>query len=46
MYGILSLLKSLKGKDAMRRVLQVTQKHPDFRPVRTGIAKTDSATSL
>ena len=34
MYGILSLLKSLKGKDAMRRVLQVTQKHPDFRPVR------------
>ena len=34
MYGILSLLKSLKGKDAMRMVLQVTQKHPDFRPVR------------
>jgi len=34
MYGILSLLKSLKGKDAMRRVLQISQKHPDFRPVR------------
>ena len=34
MYGILSLLKSLKGKDAMRRVLQITQKYPDFRPVR------------
>jgi len=34
MYGILSLLKSLKGKDAMRRVLQITQKHPDSRAVR------------
>lgn len=34
MYGILSLLKSLKGKDAMRRVLQISQKYPDFRPVR------------
>tara|TARA_R100000664_G_C2753962_1_gene141451 strand:+ start:559 stop:1071 length:513 start_codon:yes stop_codon:yes gene_type:complete len=34
MYGILSLLKSLKGKDAMRRVLKITQKYPDFRPVR------------
>ncbi len=34
MYGILSLLKSLKGKDAMRRVLKITQKYPDSRPVR------------
>ena len=34
MYGILSLLKSLKGKDAMRRVVKITQKYPDFRPVR------------
>jgi hypothetical protein len=34
MYGILSLLKSLRGKDAMRRVLEITQKYPDFRPVR------------
>ena len=34
MYGILSLLKSLKGKDAMRRVLQITQKYPNARPVR------------
>jgi len=34
MYGILSLLKSLKGKDAMRRVVEITKKYPDFRPVR------------
>ena len=34
MYGILSLLKSLKGKDAMRRVLEITKKYPDSRPVR------------
>ena len=34
MYGILTLLKSLKGKDAMRKVLKITQKYPDFRPVR------------
>ena len=34
MYGILSLLKSLKGKDAMRRVLKITQKYPDARAVR------------
>jgi len=34
MYGILSLLKSLKGKDAMRRVLEITKKYPDARPVR------------
>ena len=34
MYGILSLLKSLKGKDAMRKVIDITKKYPDFRPVR------------
>jgi hypothetical protein len=34
MYGILSLLKSLKGKDAMRRVIDITKKHPDARAVR------------
>ena len=34
MYGILSLLKSLKGKGAMRRVLEITKKYPDSRPVR------------
>ena len=34
MYGILSLLKSLKGKDAMRKVLEITKKYPDSRPVR------------
>ena len=34
MYGILSLLKSLKGKNAMRRVLEITKKYPDARPVR------------
>ena len=33
MYGILSLLKSLKGKDAMRRVLEITKRYPDARPV-------------
>jgi len=35
MYGILSLLKSLKGKDAMRRVIEITKRYPDARPVRT-----------
>ena len=34
MYGILSLLKSLKGKDAMRRVLKIAQEYPNARPVR------------
>ena len=34
MYGILSLLKSLKGKGAMRRVLEITKRYPDSRPVK------------
>ena len=33
MYGILSLLKSLKGKGAMRWVLEITKRYPDARPV-------------
>jgi len=34
MYGILSLLKKMKGKDAMKRALEVAQKFPDERSVR------------
>ena len=35
MYGILSLIKKLYGRDAMRRVLEITRKHPDAHAVRT-----------
>ena len=35
MYGILSLIKKLYGRDAMRRVLEITRKHPDARAVQT-----------
>tara|TARA_R110002020_G_scaffold9293_2_gene36728 strand:- start:217 stop:777 length:561 start_codon:yes stop_codon:yes gene_type:complete len=35
MYGILSLIGKKYGKDAMRRVLEITRKHPDAHAVQT-----------
>ena len=34
MYGILSLIKKMYGKKAMRRVLEIIKKYPEARPVK------------